>query len=108
MNQLEQTGQVEIDGELYCDQLVTELRELDLNSQLEQFNRPCMLSELASGGSDRKSFDSLIETLQTAGAEVDTSFEEPKEFWVIKQRYAGYVPEKLFRHTVSWLEGIEK
>jgi exosortase A-associated hydrolase 2 len=106
--QLEREGAIEIDGELVGHKLVKELRTIDLPSQLEEFKGSCFLSELTWGGSDRPQFEALVSALNGRGNRVAAEFKEPKEFWVLKSRYEGYLPHDLYKRTAAWLEELPR
>lgn len=104
--QLEREGAIEIDGELVSRELVNELKDIDLTNQLSDFAGSCYMSELTWGGSDRTSFDALVGALNERGTAVTAEFKEPKEFWVLKSRYEGYLPQDLYRRTAAWLQEL--
>jgi uncharacterized protein len=100
---LDSKGCAEIDGDLFGRGFVEELRAIDLTRQAQPFKGACLLSELASGGADRASFEALVDVLNKGGADVTSSFAEPKDFWIMQTRYEGYLPKQLYRRTSKWL-----
>lgn len=103
--ELERTGKIEVDGETLSLTHVNELRGIDLIHQVLHFRGRCLVRELPSGGFGRKALISMIEAFTERGIEVSASFDEPREFWMAKSRYSGYLPTGLFRRTIDWLDG---
>jgi pimeloyl-ACP methyl ester carboxylesterase len=103
---LECEGAVEMDGEFVSRSFVEDLKSVDLASQISAFRGACLISELQSGGSDPKNLDSLVNALKARDVRVSSSRAEPKEFWVLKSRYEGYLPRDLYGRTREWLEEV--
>ena len=104
LEQLDQTGLVEIEAQMLSADMIAQMSNIDLTEAPRRFRGPLLVTGLADDNAGNANSLRLIASYQAVGCETDSWFEEAQDYWTSKSMYDAYNPERTIDRVCVWIQ----